>query len=339
MTGRIVCFGELLMRLTAPGREMLLQSPRLDVTFGGAEANVAVSLARFGWDASVVSTLPDQGIGHACLGELRRQGVDTRSIRLRPGRMGLYFLTVGAMQRPSEIIYDRAGSAFALATPDHYDWPSLLAGAGWLHIGGITPAVSAEAEAAVIAAAEAAKAAGVKVSFDCNYRAKLWADRGGDAPAVFARLAACADLMFGNERDIALILGADFHALPLADRFLAAAELAFTTWPNLQRLASTIRTHHDVDHQDLTGRIATRDHRVHYSKTYKLSGIIDRIGGGDAFAAGLIHAVDRGMATDAAITFAAAAAALKHSIQGDANLVSVADVMSLVNEEGLDVKR
>ncbi|MFV3073690.1 PfkB family carbohydrate kinase [Niveispirillum fermenti] len=339
MSGRIVCFGELLMRLTAPGRELLLQSPRLDITFGGAEANVAVSLARFGWDAAVVSTLPDNAIGQACRGELRRHGVDTRGIQMQHGRMGLYFLTVGAMQRPSEIIYDRAGSAFAVADAGGYDWSRLLEGAGWLHIGGITPAVSANAETAVIAAAQAAKAAGVKVSFDCNYRAKLWSDRGGDAPAVFARLAACADLMFGNERDIALILGADFHTLALSERFLAAAELAFRTWPGLQRLASTIRTHFDVDHQELTGRIATRDHRVHYSRTYKLNGIVDRIGGGDAFAAGLIHGIDHGMATDAAINFAAAAAALKHAVPGDANLVSTADVMSLVNEEGLDVKR
>lgn len=339
MTSRIVCFGELLMRLTAPGREMLLQSPRLDVTFGGAEANVAVSLARFGWDAAMVSTLPENGIGEACRGELRRHGVDTRGINMRHGRMGLYFLTVGAMQRPSEIIYDRAGSAFAQTEHAAYDWSSLLAGAQWLHVGGITPAVSAQAEAAVVAAAEAAKAAGVKVSFDCNYRAKLWQDRGGDAPAVFARLAATADLMFGNERDIALILGADFHALSPSERFLAAAELAFKTWPGLQRLASTIRAHHDVDHQEITGRVVARDHRVHYSRTYKLNGIVDRIGGGDAFAAGLIHAIEKGLTTDAAINFAAAAAALKHSVPGDANLVSVADVMSLVNEEGLDVKR
>lgn len=339
MTGRIVCFGELLMRLTAPGRELLLQSPRLDVTFGGAEANVAVSLARFGWDAAVVSTLPDQGIGEACRGELRRHGIDTRGIQMRHGRMGLYFLTVGTMQRPSEIIYDRAGSAFAVTEASAYDWPRLLDGAAWLHVGGITPAVSEQAEQAVVAAAEAARAAGIKVSFDCNYRAKLWADRGGDAPGVFAKLASCADLMFGNERDIALILGADFHAIPLSERFLAAAELAFKTWPNLKWLASTIRSHHDVDHQELTGRVAARDHRVHYSRTYKLNGIVDRIGGGDAFAAGLIHGLDKGWAADQAINFAAAAAALKHSVPGDANLVSVADVMSLVNEEGLDVKR
>ena len=339
MTGRIVCFGELLMRLTAPGRELLLQSPRLDVTFGGAEANVAVSLARFGWDAAIVSTLPDQAIGDACRGEFRRHGLDTRGIQMRHGRMGLYFLTVGAMQRPSEIIYDRAGSAFAMTEASSYDWARLLDGAQWLHVGGITPAVSAEAEKAVVAAAQAAKAAGIKVSFDCNYRAKLWADRGGDAPGVFDKLAACADLMFGNERDIALILGADFHALPLSERFLAAAELAFKVWPGLNWLASTIRTHHDVDHQELTGRVAARDHRVHYSRTYKLNGIVDRIGGGDAFAAGLIHGLDKGWAADQAINFATAAAALKHSVPGDANLVSVADVMSLVNEEGLDVKR
>lgn len=336
---RIVCFGEMLIRLTAPGRETLLQTPKLDVTVGGAEANVAVSLAQFGWNAAMVTTLPDQALGHACRAELRRRGVDAGHAVFRPGRMGLYFLTPGAMHRPAEIIYDRAGSAFAVATPDLYDWPSLLEGADWLHVGGITPAVSAEAEAAVLAAAETAAAKGVKVSFDCNYRQKLWQERGGDAPSVFARLAACADLMFGNERDIALILGADFLHTPMEERFQAAAEKAFQTWPRLQWLASTVRTHHDVDHQELTGRVAARDHRVHLSRTFKMNGIIDRIGGGDAFAAGLIHAIERGMSVDGAVTFATAASVLKHSIPGDANLVSVADVVSLVNDEALDVKR
>lgn len=338
-TTRIVCFGEMLVRLTAPGREMLLQSPRLDVTIGGAEANVAVSLARFGWDAAMVTTLPDQALGQACRAQLRYQGIDARHVVMRAGRMGLYFLTPGAMQRPAEIIYDRAGSAFATTPADAYDWPALLEGADWLHVGGITPAVSQHAEDAVLAAAEAAAKAGVKVSFDCNYRAKLWQERGGDAPAVFSRLAACADLLFGNERDIALILGADFHAVPAEERFLAAAELAFKTWPKLQRMASTVRTHHDVDNQELTGRLVTRDHRVHLSRTFKMNGIVDRIGGGDAFAAGLIHAIERGMTADGAITFATAASVLKHSIPGDANMVSVADVVSLVNDEALDVKR
>src|SRR5687768_6131452 len=184
MPARIVCFGELLLRLGAPGRQVLLQSPQFEVFVGGAEANVAVSLARFGHDSAQVGVYPDNALGAAAAGELRRHGVDTRALRTGPGRMGLYFLTPGAVHRPSEVLYDRAGSAFALADPAAYDWPALLAGADWLHLSGVTPALGERAAAAAIAAAREARRLGVKVSFDGNYRPKLWEAWNGDAPGL-----------------------------------------------------------------------------------------------------------------------------------------------------------
>ncbi|WP_114395744.1 sugar kinase [Oleisolibacter albus] len=338
MDAKVVCFGELLLRLTAPGRELLLQSPQLQTCFGGAEANVAVSLARLGQRAAMVSTLPDNALGAACLGELRRHGVDVGGVRTGAGRMGLYFLQVGAVLRPSDILYDRADSAFALADPAGYDWDHLLQGATWLHLSGITPAVSSRAEAAAMAAMEAARTRGLTISFDGNYRPKLWQARGGDAAAILHRMAAAADLIFGNERDVALLLGRDFSALPPDARFQAAAGAAFDAFPRLHRLVSTTRGHASVDDQSLGGQMATRSGLVRATPR-DLSGIADRIGGGDAFAAGLLHGLLRGFNDQTALDFAVAAACLKHSIPGDANLVSEADVQALLEGAGLDVRR
>lgn len=338
MTHRIVCFGELLMRLTAPGRELLLQTPRLEVNFGGAEANVAASLATLGHDAAMVSTLPDNGIGRACAGELRRLGVDTRGIRYQSGRMGLYFLAVGALQRPSDILYDRADSAFVNAPADAYDWPSLLQGASWLHICGITPAVSHESGQAALAAVRSARELGVRVSYDCNYRAKLWAGRAEQAPAILQELASQADLLFGNDRDIALMLGVPFAQEQAQERFKAAAAVAFERWPTLQYMAATQRKHHTVDDQELAAMLATRG-QFFSTHSWALNGIVDRIGGGDAFAAGLLHGLITGMDPQKAIDFAVAAGCLKHSVPGDANLLTESDMLSFMAGEGLDVRR
>src|SRR5690606_14615759 len=182
MSAHVVCFGELLLRLAAPGRERLLQSARLEVCVGGAEANVGVALARCGHRVSIISTVADNGLGEAVVGELRRHGLDTGGVHRVPGRMGLYFLAPGAIHRPAEVLYDRAGSAFALAAADAYDWTALLAGADWVHLSGITPALGANTAAAALAAARAARAAGAKVSFDGNFRPSLWQAWNGDAP-------------------------------------------------------------------------------------------------------------------------------------------------------------
>lgn len=334
---RVVCFGELLMRLSAPGRERLLQSPQLQVHFGGAEANVAASLAILGHDSAVVSTVPDHAIGHACAGELRRLGVDTAGIGFSDGRMGVYFLSPGAMQRPAEVLYDRKDSAFACAPADAYDWPALLAGAQWLHLSGITPALGESATQAARAAMQAAHAAGVGVSFDCNYRGKLWGERAAQAPQVLAEFAAGADLLFGNDRDVALLLGRDFPQAGAQERFAAAAEAAFAAWPRLRRMAATERCHRSVDDQDLRGMLAERD-ALHVTDLYRMDGIVDRIGGGDAFAAGLLHALWQDQAA-AALAFAVAAACLKHSLPGDVNLLGETDIRALLSDHGFEVKR
>lgn len=335
---RVICFGELLMRLSSPGRERLLQSSRLNVHFGGAEANVAASLAILGHDSAIVSMLPDNAIGHACLGELRRHGVDTARVGLGAGRMGLYFLATGAMHRPSEVLYDRADSVFALAAADAYDWPQLLAGVHLLHVSGITLAVSERAAAAALAAVRAARAAGAGVSFDCNYRSRLWGDRAAQAPQLMGEVVAQADLLFGNDRDVALMLGAEFAQGDAAARFRAAADAAFAAWPRLQRMAATARTHRNVDDQDMVGLLANA-RVLHTSAAYRLCGIVDRIGAGDAFAAGLLHRLwsDRGDA--AALEFAVAAACLKHSVPGDVNLLGEAEIDAHLAGHGYEVKR
>lgn len=332
MSHRIVCFGELLLRLTAPGRERLLQTGHFDVHVGGAEANVAVSLAQFGHAVAMASTVADNDLGDAATGTLRRYGVDTQHIARTPGRMGLYFLSTGAVRRPSQIVYDRAGSAFAEADPAATDWPAILGGADWLHISGVTPAIGPKGAAAAQRAVDAALAANVKISFDGNYRAQLWANWNGDGPAILRGLLEAASLAFINERDISLILGQAFD-----DRDAAYAA-AFQLFPRLDTIAATTRTQYSVDHHAIDAEIATRDGHWR-SKSHELVGIIDRIGGGDAFAAGVLHGLLTDMAPDHLIEFAAAASALKHSIPGDFNLASVADVEAAIDTDNLDVRR
>lgn len=332
---RIVCFGEILLRLAAPGRELMLQTPRLDVTVAGAEANVAVALAHFGHDARVVSVLPDNALGRAALGELRRHGVDTRAIAWGEGRMGLYFLTQGAVRRPSEVLYDRADSAFARA-------PARaavdLAGADWFHVSGVTPALNRQAADAAIAAARAARSLGVAVSFDGNYRSKLWETWRDQAPGILRQLFEQADIVFGDDRDIALVLGQRFDQPTAAERRAAASAAAFQAFPNLKRIALTTRVQHSVDAQDYGAVMFTRE-RVHEVQPVALSAIVDRVGTGDAFAAGVVHGLLTGESDEAALRFGLAAACLKHSIPGDFCTFSADEVHAAMSEGGLDVKR
>ena len=338
MGSGVVCFGELLLRLNAPGRELLLQSQRLQVHVGGAEANVAVSLACFGHAASMVSVVPDSPLGAACVGELRRHGVRTDHVRVGEGRLGLYFMASGAGHRPSEIVYDRADSAFALGAGDGIDWNEALAGAEWLHISGITPALGARAAEAALRAARAARDRGLSVSFDCNYRAKLWEAWRGDPARILHELADQSDLVFADERAIALILGLKLPELPPADRFRHAAEQAFGAFASLQRLATTVRVEHSVDHHELSAMLMSRE-RFTVTRTYAVDAIVDRIGTGDAFAAGILHGCLTGLDDQAALDFALAAACLKHSIPGDFNLASAAQVEELLAGRGFAVRR
>ncbi len=325
MSATVLCFGEILLRLSSPGKELLLQSARFETHVGGAEANVAVSLSKLGHAAAMVSTLPESPLGHACAGELRRHGVQTDAIRFCDGRMGLYFLTHGAGHRPAEVLYDRAGSAFATAGADAYDWNALLAGCSWLHVSGITPAVSNSAGEAAIRAMTAARQRGVKVSFDCNFRARVWGTRAKDAPAVLRKLCEQADLIFGDERDFAFMLG-------------GTADAAFEAFKHLQFIACTSRARQSADVQQLSGHLQSR-RDTYTSRPYSLYGIVDRIGAGDAFAAGVLHGLIRSFDPQKTIDFATAAACLKHSIPGDFNLASVADIELLLSEQQTDVRR
>ncbi|HVK79846.1 MAG TPA: sugar kinase, partial [Verrucomicrobiae bacterium] len=302
---RFVCFGELLIRLSPPGRELLLQTPQLSTHYGGAEANVAISLARLGHDARMVSVVPENTLAQGALGELRRYGVDTSGVQTGAGRMGLYFMTAGAGQRPSDVLYDRAQSAFALAAPDAIDWKAALGGADWLHVSGVTPAVSANAAEAALHAVKTARSYGVKVSFDANFRAKLWEVRGDDPRPTLNALFAEADLMFANARDITLVTGDKCGS----DE--EAAKVAFARYPNLQRIAATERKVVSSDHHELCGLMFTRAGATRTTNN-SITGIVDRIGGGDAFAAGLLHGLAKGSSDQDTLDFAVAAACLKH---------------------------
>ena len=334
----IACFGEIMLRLAAPHHELLLQTRTFVGHIGGAEANVAVALAQWGHSASVISVLPDNALGHAAAGELRRYGVCTDLIHFRPGRMGLYFLTVGAGHRPSEVLYDREGSAFALAPPELIDWSSVLADVGWLHLSGITPAVGPQAAEAAVRAARAARAAGVSVSFDCNFRAKLWERWNGDARPILRKLLEQADLLFAEQRDIALILGRSFDDVPACDQFRVAGTHALESFSQLKRIATTVRTQRSVDDHDLSAALLRRT-GLWTTRTYPIGRIVDRIGSGDAFAAGILHGVHTEMDDQDTVDFGLAAACLKHSIPGDFNLVGIAEVQNLLRDAGFTVRR
>lgn len=332
MGTRLVCFGEMLVRLTAPAGERLLQTPQLSAHVGGAEANVAIGFSRLGGEAAMATVLPDNPLGSAARDELRRHGVDVAQVKFTAGRMGLYWLTPGAVLRAADIVYDRAGSAFANAGPNAIDWSVALKGAGWLHVSGITPAVSANAGEAALAAVKAAIASGVKVCFDGNYRSKLWEARGENGQAILRQLLEHATLAFIDERDIALILGRD-----AGDR-QQAAKAAFDAFPRLQMVAATTRQTHGVNDYSLGATLVTRT-GASRCEPIELPGVIDRIGGGDAFAAGFLFAHTSGMKDEDALAFALHSAAAKHGQMGDASHASAAEIRALMAGGGLDVKR
>jgi 2-dehydro-3-deoxygluconokinase len=334
--GRILCFGELLLRLTAPGRELLLQNGRLDVHVGGAEANVAVALARLGHDTAMASRVPDNALGEAAAGYLRRHNVSTAGVSTGPGRMGLYFLSPGAGLRPSDILYDREGSSFALAGPGDFDWDDLLDGADLLHLSGITPALGKHSAKAAVAAAEAAKSKGVAVSFDGNYRAQLWERWDSDPQGTLIELVEKADILFGNHRDISLLLDRDFGGEGEARR-REAAEAMFDRFPGLDLIASTARHVTDADTHRIAARIDGRSGTAQTDDVV-VAGIVDRIGAGDAFAAGILHGMRKGLDLDATVKSGLALTCLKHSLAGDASLFAQRDIDAFLAGE-LDVRR
>jgi 2-dehydro-3-deoxygluconokinase len=333
----IAFFGEVMLRLSPPGRELLLQTPKLEVNVGGAEANVATGLACLGHATRMISAVADNPLGGAVINELRRRGVDTSTVASGEGRLGLYFLTPGAGLRASEVVYDRAHSVFAMRPADSWDWDRLLDGATRLHLSGITPALGHNTAEAAIAAAEAASAKGIPVSFDGNYRAKLWEAWDSDPRAVLTRLIGHADILFGNHRDVSLLLGKPFSGEG-SDRRREAAEAAFAHFPKLQTIASTARHVDDADSHRLSARVDTRG-GAHQTDEVLIAGIVDRIGAGDAFAAGVLHGlIESDGDARAAAKSGLALTALKHSLPGDASLFTRADLAAFEGG-GLDVRR
>lgn len=341
MTGRVVTLGEIMLRLKSPGFERLFQSPLLEATFGGGEANVAVSLAGFGIDVAFVTALPENQIAEACIGFLRSRGVDTSLIVRGGDRMGSYFLEPGANQRPSRVIYDRSNSSIATHDPAQFDWEAIFAGASWFHITGITPALSASAAELALTSVRQAKERGLKVSCDYNYRSKLW-KYGKASQEVMSELVRHVDIGIANEEDCQRSLGIGVEAGDWAQevqageldpkKYEALSEKVLKAFPNLEQQAITLRESHSADHNSWSACLHNRQ-QFTLSSRYEITDIVDRVGGGDAFSAGLIYAMMAGMDDETALNFAVAASCLKHSIPGDVNLVTVEEVNRLAAGE------
>jgi 2-dehydro-3-deoxygluconokinase len=334
----IVTFGEIMLRLAPPGFERFLQTPQFVATFGGGEANVAVALAQFGMPAAFVTVLPAANpVADACIGELRRFGVDTSRIVRGKGRLGIYYLEAGANQRPSKVVYDREYSAIALAKPGAICWEDTLAVAGWFHVTGITPAISASAADLALEGARAAKAKGLTVSCDLNYRKNLW-KWGKPAAEVMRELMQSVDIAIANEEDVQMALGiqaeVDVHSGKL-DRAqyekLTARVLA--EYPKLQAIAITLRESHSASHNGWSACLNDRQEFL-VSRGYDITHIVDRVGGGDSFAAGLIYGLLNLKTHGEALEFAVAASCLKHSVPGDFNRFTVDEVNGLLKGGG-----
>lgn len=338
MSGSIVCLGEVLLRFSAPGHERLLQTPSFNVHVGGAEANVAAALAQFGHRTRIASVVPTGPLGDAALGELARVGVDTTSVTRKPGRLGTYYFEQGAIRRASEVIYDRAGSAFAMASAADFDWDALFDGATHLHVSGVTPALGAVSSDLALVSVRAARARGLRVSVDGNFRGKLWQLWQGDAPSILRALFAEADLLLVNHRDVELVLGTRFDEN--ADRaFQQSAVAAFDAFPNLNWMAGTQRVSEGVMQQHLGARLSDRSEGHFVAPPCVLDGIVDRIGAGDAFAAGIVHGLQGSWPRAETLAFALACAGLKHTIPGDFLRASEADVRAWMDTLGTDVRR
>ena len=334
---RIITFGEIMLRLKSPALERFFQSPSLEATFGGGEANVAVSLANYGMDAAFVTALPNNAIGEACRRDVRSFGVDVSNIKMTDGRMGIYFLETGSNQRPSKVVYDRADSAIAIAPIDLFDWEKIFEGADWFHISGIAPAISASAAELSLAACKAAKKCGVKVSCDLNYRKNLW-KYGKEAKEVMSEIAKYIDVAIANEEDFQKSLGitadSDVESGSL-DRnvYEGIAKKAMALYPNLESVAITLRESKSADRNDWAACIY--DGKEFYvSRKYEITDIVDRVGGGDSFSGGLIYGLLTFEKQSDALEFAVAASCLKHTISGDYNRVTVAEVTSLMKGSG-----
>ena len=334
---KVLTFGEIMLRLKAPGHERFFQSPMLEATFGGGEANVAISLANYGMDAEFLTVLPKNDIAECCIRELRYFGVDTKKIVRSEGRMGIYYLEGGANQLPSKVVYDRAYSSIALAKPGDIDWDKAFEGVDWFHITGITPAISESAMELSLEAVKEAKKRNITVSCDLNYRKNLW-KYGKKASEVMRELAKYVDVAIANEEDVqkSLEITVDVNVESgELDRkkYKALGNKVLESYPNMKGIAITLRESHSADWNGWAACL--NDGKDFYvSKKYEIRDIIDRVGGGDSFAGGLIYGLNQYEDKQSALEFAVAASCLKHSVIGDFNRVSVSDVEKLMGGDG-----
>ncbi|MBQ3161208.1 MAG: sugar kinase [Oscillospiraceae bacterium] len=330
MSRKVVTFGELMLRLAPEGYYRFVQAEKFGATYGGGEANVAVSLANYGYDAKFVTKLPKHEIGQAAVNSLRKYGVDTSYIARGGDRVGIYFLEKGASQRPSKVIYDRAGSSIYTASASDFNWDEIFDGAEWFHFTGITPALNDDVAAICLEACKAAKAKGVMISCDLNYRNKLWSKE--KAGQVMGELCKYVDVCIANEEDAGDVFGiksegTDVYAGEVNHEGYKSVAKQLADRFGFKKVAITLRT--SISANDNKWAAMLYDGNDYYfSKSY-LMHIVDRVGGGDSFGGGLIYACLEGMEPQQIIEFAVAASCLKHSIEGDFNMVSVDEVKKL----------
>lgn len=334
---KVLTFGEIMLRLKAPGHERLMQTPFLEATFGGGEANVAVSLANYGMDARFLSFLPNNAVADACIGELRRFNVDTSSIIRKEGRVGIYYLDAGANQLPSKVIYDRAYSSISLAGPGDVDWDKAFESVEWMHISGITPAISESLKDLSLESVKEAKKRNITVSCDLNYRKNLW-KYGKSAQEVMSEMAKYCDVLIANEEDVQKSLGitidVDVESGEIDNsKYEILGNKVLEKYPNAKMIAITLRESKSADTNGWSTCI-NDGNSFYVSKHYNINDIIDRVGGGDSFAGGLIYGLNNYDTIEEALEFATAASCLKHSVIGDFNRVTVDDVKKLMAGDG-----
>jgi 2-dehydro-3-deoxygluconokinase len=330
---KVVCFGEIMLRLSPPGFERLFQTPALEASFGGGEANVAVSLAQFGCDSAYVTCLPGNPVGDAALRALRAEGVNVEHVIRGGSRLGLYFAETGASQRASTVVYDRGHSAISELPPGSIPWHDVFEGAGWFHWTGITPALSQSAADCTREALQAARLAGVRISVDLNYRRKLWSEH--DAQQTMRSLVEKADLLVANEEDLQSVLGVSVRGVDVTaglldvDAYREAASRVAREFA-VSQVAITLRESLSASDNAWSAVLFDAPSRRFYQSQRYVIRLVDRIGGGDSFAAGLIYGALSGRDHESSLRFAVAASALKQSIPGDFNRVSLAEVDRLV---------
>lgn len=334
-----VSMGEIMLRLNSPGNERLFQQPFLRAQFGGGEANVAISLANFGGSARFVTALPSNQLGDKVLHYLAGFQVDTSAIIRKDDRLGIYFLETGSGPRPSKVIYDRAYSAISKAKSDEFDWDAIFHDAHWFHITGITPALSPSAAELSLIAVKEAKKRGVTVSCDLNYRSKLWM-YGKEPHEIMRELVNYVDVIIANEEDIQKVLNFELDqqigGVTLAtEKYKTLISRVVKAYPHLSYIGITLRESFSASHNDWSAILYSKaEDEIYESRKYHLTNIVDRVGGGDSFGAGLIYGLNHMDNSQEAVNFAVAASALKHTIPGDANLVTVKEVETLMHGEG-----